>query len=206
MGRTKLIGLFLLGMLMIPGYGLCGSNATVTIKATINENWTQFNLTSGDVMTIRILNTSTANVTFLRGLGILVSPIGGKYPSLAPIVTLYFDLNGSVYAFFPSKTLSLGEWKRGGNVTLILTDRKITLKNGDVIKSFEAPTKIEPVHYLTVRTTSRMMNATLQVEKVSLFNRQQKTRSTVFSMGFVYLLAVLGVGIAAIILLSLNRR
>ncbi|WP_297435381.1 hypothetical protein [Thermococcus sp.] len=201
MDRKKLIGLFLLGVLMISRYGLCGDNVNITIKATINENWTQFNLTSGDAMTIRILNISTANVTFIRGPGILVSPIGGKYPSLAPIVTLYFDLNGSVYAFFPSKTLSLGEWKKGGNVTLFLTDRKITLKNGNIIKSFEAPTEIEPVHYLTGRTTSRMMNATLQIEKFSLFNKKpQKTGNTIPSMSFVYFLVVLGVGVLALIL------
>jgi len=201
MYRKSMIGLVLLGVLILSGYGLCGSNVTVTMKATINENWTRFNLTSGDVMTIRILNISTANVTFIRGPGILVSPIGGKYPSLAPIVTLYFDLNGSVYAFFPSKTLSLGEWKKDGNVTLILTDRKITLKNGNIVKSFEAPTEIEPVHYLTVRTTSRMMNATLQIEKFSLFNKKpQTTSNTVTSMSFLYFLVVLGVGVLALVL------
>jgi len=202
MGRKKLIGSFLLGLLLISGYGLCGGNSTIiTTKATINENWTQFNLTSGDVMTIRILNISTANVTFIRGPGILVSPIGGKYPSLAPIVTLYFDLNGSVYAFFPSKTLSLGEWRKYGNLTLFLTDRKITLKNGNIIKSFETPTEIEPVHYLTVRTTSRMMNATLQIEKFSIFNKKpQKTNNTIPSMSFLYFLVILGVGAIASVL------
>ncbi|WP_457741996.1 hypothetical protein [Thermococcus sp.] len=201
MNGKKLIGLFLLGVIMISGYGLCGDNFNVTIKATINENWTRFNLTQGDVMIIKILNVSTANVTFIRGPGILVSPIGGKYPSLAPIVTLYFDLNGSVYAFFPSKTLSLGEWKKGGNVTLLLADRRIMLKNGNIIKSFEAPTKIEPVHYLAVRTTSRMMNATLQIEKFSLFSeKSQKTSNTVFSMSFVYFLVILGAGVLAFVL------
>jgi len=186
-------------MLTMSSYGLCEKNINVTVKATINENWTQFNVTSGDVMVIRILNISTANVTFIRGPGIIVSPIGGKYPSLAPIVTLYFDLNGSVYAFFPSKTLSLGEWKNGGNVTLFLTDRKITLKNGDVIKSFEAPTEIEPAHYLMVRTTSRMMNATLQIEKFSLFDKKPQTLSnTIPSMSFIYFIMVLGVGVLAL--------
>jgi len=192
-------------MLTMSSYGLCRGNTNVTIKATINENWTQFNLTSGDVMTIKILNVSTANVTFIRGPGILVSPIGGKYPSLAPIVTIYFDLNGSVYAFFPSKTLSLGEWKTSGNLTLILTDRKITLKNGNIIKSFEAPTEIEPVHYLIARTTSRMMNATLQVEKFSLFNKKpQKTSNTIPSMSFLYFLVILGAGVLALVIYEKN--
>ncbi len=201
MNGKRMMGLLLLGILMMSGYGLCENSTNVTIKATINENWTQFNLTSGDVMIIKILNVSAANVTFIRGPGILVSPIGGKYPSLAPIVTLYFDLNGSVYAFFPSKTFSLGEWKKGGNVTIILADRKIMLKNGNIIKSFEAPTKIEPVHYLTVRTTSRMMNATLQIEKFSLFNKKpQTTGNTIPSMSFLYFLSVLGVGVLALVL------
>ncbi|WP_456365232.1 hypothetical protein [Thermococcus sp.] len=203
MHRKSLIGLVLAVVLILQGYALCGSSAAVVMKATINENWTQFNLTPGDVMVIKILNISTANVTFIRGPGILVSPIGGEYPTLAPIVTLYFDLNGSVYAFFPSKALSLGEWKKEGNITLVLTDRKILLKNGNVAKSFEAPTKIEPVHYLTVRTTSRMMNATLEVEKFSLFSKKQrKTSRAIPSMGLLYLLIVLGVGAAAIALYS----
>jgi len=199
MDRKSLAGLVLLLVLMTSSYELCENNTNVTIKAMIDENWTQFNLTSGEAMVIRILNISTANVTFIRGPGILVSPIGGDYPSLAPIVTLYFDLNGSVYAFFPSETLFLGEWERGRNITLILTDRKITLKNGNMIRSFETPTKIEPVHYLMVRTTSKMMNATLQVEKFSLFSeRPQKTGGAVPSMSFVYLLVILGVGVLAI--------
>ncbi len=199
--RKKLIGLFLLGVMMVSGYGICGDNTSVTLLATVNENWTQFNLTPGDVMIIQVLNVSTANVTFIRGPGILVSPIGGKYPALAPIVTLYFDLNGSVYAFFPSKTLSLGDWKKGGNITLILTGRKITLKNGDILQSFEAPTEIEPVHYITVRTTSRMMNATLKIEKFSLFDKKpQTTGNTLTSMSFLYFLLTIGVGILALIL------
>jgi hypothetical protein len=203
MHRKSLIGVILLGVLLLSSYGLCESNVTITMKATINENWTQFNLTSGDVMTIKILNVTTANVTFIRGPGILVSPIGGKYPAMVPIVTLYFDLNGSVYAFFPSKTLNLGKWKKGENITLLLTDRKITLKNGNIVKSFEAPTEIEPVHYLTVRTTSRMMNATLRIEKFSLFNkkpREKENNRIVPSMSFVYFLTVLGVGAVAILL------
>lgn len=65
---------------MVPVYGLGEGNFKVTLKATINENWTQFNLTSGDMMVIKVLNVSTANVTFIKGPGILVSPIGGKYP------------------------------------------------------------------------------------------------------------------------------
>ncbi|WP_297459143.1 hypothetical protein [Thermococcus sp.] len=199
--RKKLIGLFLLGVMMVSGYGICGDNTSVTLLATVNENWTQFNLTPGDVMIIQVLNVSTANVTFIRGPGILVSPIGGKYPALAPIVTLYFDLNGSVYAFFPSKTLSLGDWKKGGNITLILTGRKITLKNGDILQSFEAPTEIEPVHYITVRTTSRMMNATLKIEKFSLFDKKpQTTGNTLTSMSFLYFLLTIGVGILALII------
>ncbi|WP_297507963.1 hypothetical protein [Thermococcus sp.] len=199
--HKELVGLILLGMLMASSYGLCIGSTKVTIKATINENWTQFNLTPGDVMIIRILNVSTANVTFIRGPGILVSSIGGKYPSLAPIVTLYFDLNGSVYAFFPSKTFSLGEWKKGGNVTIMLADRKIMLKNGNIIKSFEAPTEIEPVHYLTVRTTSRMMNATLQIEEFNLFDKNPRRNSgTIPSMSFLYFLVVLGMGAVAIVL------
>ncbi|WP_297523713.1 hypothetical protein [Thermococcus sp.] len=203
MHRKSLMGLVLLAVLMLHGYALCGSSAAVVMKATINENWTQFNLTPGDVMVIKILNISTANVTFIRGPGILVSPVGGDYPTLAPIVTLYFDLNGSVYAFFPSKILSLGEWKKGGNVTLILTDRKILLKNGNVAESFEAPTKIESGHYLTVRTTSRMMNATLEIEKFSPLNKkQQKASEAIPSMSFLYFLIVLGVGAVAIVLYS----
>jgi len=199
MDGKSLAGLVLLLVLMTSSYGLCENNANVTIKATIDENWTQFNLTSGEAMVIRILNISTANVTFIKGPGIIVSPIGGNYPSLAPIVTLYFDLNGSVYAFFPSETFFLGEWERGKNITLILTDRKVTLKNGNIIRSFEAPTRIEPVHYLMVRTTSKMMNATLQVEKFSLFSkRSQETSDTIPSMSFVYFLAILGVGLLAI--------
>lgn len=203
MRRKSLIGLVSVVVLILHGYALCGSSAAVTMKATINENWTQFNLTPGDAMVIKILNISTANVTFIRGPGILVSPVGGEYPALAPIVTLYFDLNGSVYAFFPSKALSLGEWKKEGNVTLILTGRKILLKNGNVAKSFEAPTKIEPAHYLTVRTTSRMMNATLEIEKFSLFSKKQrKTSGTIPSMSFLYFIIVLGVGAVAIVLYS----
>ncbi len=199
MDGKSLAGLVLLLVLMTSSYGLCENNANVTIKATIDENWTQFNLTSGEAMVIRILNISTANVTFIKGPGIIVSPIGGNYPSLAPIVTLYFDLNGSVYAFFPSETFFLGEWGRGKNITLILTDRKVTLKNGNIIRSFEAPTRIEPVHYLMARTTSKMMNATLQVEKFSLFSkRSQETSDTIPSMSFVYFLAILGVGLLAI--------
>jgi hypothetical protein len=199
MDDKKIMGLILLGILVMLSYGLCENGTSITIKATINENWTRFNLTPGDVMVIKILNVSTANVTFIRGPGILVSPIGGKYPSLAPIVTLYFDLNGSVYAFFPSKTLSLGEWKTGGNVTLVLADRRILLKNGNMIKSFEAPTKIEPVHYLMVRTTSIMMNATLQIEKFSLFDKKPRTiNNTTLSMGFLYSLVILGVGALAL--------
>ena len=200
MDRKKVMGLLLLGILMMLGYGLCESITNITIRATINENWTQFNLTPGDAMIIKILNVSTANVTFIRGPEILVSLIGRKHPSPAPIVTLYFDLNGSVYAFFPSKTLSLGEWKKGGNVTLILADRTIMLENGNMIKSFEAPTRIEPVHYLAVRTTSRMINATLQIERISLFSKKpQTTGNTIISMSFVYFLMILGVGVLALV-------
>ncbi|MCD6372037.1 MAG: hypothetical protein J7L37_00560 [Thermococcus sp.] len=169
MASKRLIGLFVLGVLTIPGYGLRqASNTTPTIKATVYENWTPFNLTSEDAMTIRILNVSTGNVTFMQEPGIIVSPVGGRYPSLGPIVTLYFDLNGSVYASFSSETIDLGRWYRSKNVTIILLDKETNI-NGDVMKSFEAPTEIEPVHYLVVKTTSVMMNATLQIEKSSFF-------------------------------------
>ena len=196
----------MLMVLMFSGYSLCENNVKITTDAAIQEKWVEFNLTSGDAMVIKILNISTANVTFVKGPGIIVSPVGGEYPALAPIVTLYFDLNGSAYAFFPSKTLSLGHWEKGENITLMLTDRTIILKNGNIVKSFKAPTKIEPTHYITVGTTSRMMNATLEIEKINLFKENQKEiHKTLPSMSLVYFLAVLGVGGISMVLYNKKR-
>ncbi|MDV3104695.1 hypothetical protein [Thermococcus waiotapuensis] len=151
-------------------------------------------------MVIRILNISAANVTFVKGPGIIVSPVGGEYPALAPIVTLYFDLNGSAYAFFPSETLSLGHWEKGENITLMMADRTIIIENGNIVRSFKAPTEIKPAHYITVGTTSKMMNATLEIEKFSLFDEKpRRSEEAVPSMSFVYFLVALDVGAGALV-------
>ncbi|WP_258083416.1 hypothetical protein [Thermococcus thermotolerans] len=184
-----------------------GDTFTKHINATVDEKWIPLNMTHGDILKIKITSIDVAeNITFVKGPGIVISPVGGRYPSLSPIVVLYFDMNGSIYAFFPGESVYLGTWKPGSDVTVLLTTRRILLYNGNVSASFEAPTEIEPVSYLTVRTSSVTLNATIAVMKTRAFEGRKQSLEVIPSVSFVFFAVVTSIGAAGLVVLLRRRK